>query len=102
VTLLSLGVLIGFKVVTATNWRAATRSSVRQCVQQQSPTATWNKASIVEDLADCLARRQPARHDPIELLTVAALVALAAAEIGYLITHRPPVHPERPSQTPDR
>jgi hypothetical protein len=59
-------------------------ASQRPCLQQRAPTGTSNRLPAIAHLAGCQARRPPVHNDPIELLTVAAMAALAAAEIHYL------------------
>ena len=88
VTLLTLAALVGFKVATRPEWRADTGDSLRQCLHQQSPADTSKRPPTAQHMADCMARRQPVRQDPIEFITVAALTALTAAEIFYLTQHR--------------
>ena len=87
-TLAALITLVGLKVATSAGWRADTSGSLRVCLQQQSPPSARTRLPNSGHLADCLARHQPIRHDPIELVILAGLTVLAAAEIGYLTRHR--------------
>lgn len=87
-TLAALVTLVGLKVVTDAGWRADTNRSLRVCLQQQSPPGARTRVPNNGHLADCLARHQPIRHDPVELVILAGLTVLAAAEIGYLTRHR--------------
>lgn len=86
-TLAALITLVGLKVATSAGWRADTNGSLRVCLQQQSPDARPRLPNNA-DLANCMARHQSIRHDPIELVILAGLTVLAAAEIAYLTRHR--------------
>jgi hypothetical protein len=87
-TVLALLTLVGLKVATGAGWRAGFASSLRACVEQQSSAGTTDSIPEAGQLAACVTRRQPLRHDPIEVVTVAGLTIAAAAEIAYLARHR--------------
>jgi hypothetical protein len=89
-TLLTLAVLVAVKVGAHPDFRADSGTGLRRCLPQLAPADTSNRLPTMTGLAGCLARRQPMRHDPIELLTVAALAALTGVEIRYLTHHRHP------------
>jgi hypothetical protein len=83
-TLLVLAALIGLKTATNGDWRAVTMSSFHSCARQESAPDTSDPLPTAGHLVDCVARRNPVRNEPIELVTLAGLSTLAAVEVAYL------------------
>jgi hypothetical protein len=86
-TLLVMVALIGLKIATNADWRAVTVSSVRMCARQESAPDNSDPLPTAGHLVDCVARRNPVRNEPVELVTLAGLATLAAVEVGYLTRH---------------